>query len=553
MRVADYIANFLSSFGVRNVYLLSGTGSIHLDDAFAHHRQITFTAARHEAAAVVMAEASAKLSGSIGVVVTTTGPGGTNAFPGVVEAWVDSAPVLVISGQVDSKLCSTPQRSFGIQGFNIINQVKGVTKYAVRVDNPLEIRYHLEKACFLALDHRRGPVWLDIPADVQSFDLSEFKLTGFSPPARHAEPSLSGLEQAVAFLRASSKPLIVIGQGIRQAGAIDKLKLLVKKLGIPVVASRMGQDILADSNPFYFNQAGLMGHAHTFAITKSADLILALGTSLSHSMLGPEGSHFSSEAQFISVNCDSDDLTKPEIKKILGVKSDIEHALDFILAQNIKNVGDWKTWLERCRIHKKKKLERKPSLAHEYLNTYRFIDFLDAISPPNAIYVSDAGGSYYVTGQGLKFEDGKREVTSGAFASMGMTLPLAIGAATSYPDCRVIAITGDGSIELNIQELKTISDNRLPIKLFVINNGGYASIRASQDASCGGRYTDSQDVLNFEKVSDAFALRFDKLTSYEGIHEKLLKIISSPEPYLVEVMCDPDQEIISFSNEELLS
>jgi acetolactate synthase-1/2/3 large subunit len=552
MRVADYIADFLSSFGVRNVYLLSGTGSIHLDDAFAHHRQITFTAARHEAAAVAMAEASAKLSGSVGVVVTTTGPGGSNAFPGVVEAWVDSVPVLVISGQVDSELCSTSKRSFGIQGFNIVDQVKGITKYAVRVDNPLEIRYHLEKACFLALAHRRGPVWIDIPADVQSFELRELELVGFRAPAQLTELSSNALEQTVALLEAATKPLIIIGQGIRQAGVIDKVKLLIEKLGIPVVASRMGQDILADSNPFYFNQAGLMGHAHTFAITKSADLILALGTSLSHSMLGPLGGHFSSEAQFISVNCDSDDLLRPEVSKFLGVKSDIESALDFFLARSFEHGSEWNKWLESCRIHKRKIRERKTAVSQEYLNTYRFIDFLDAASPPNAIYVSDAGGSYYVTGQGLKFEDGKREVTSGAFASMGMTLPLAIGAATSNPTRRVIAITGDGSIELNIQELKTISDNRLPIKLFVINNGGYASIRASQDASCGGRYTDSQDVLNFARVSDAFGLRFEKLTSYLGLEEKLLQIISSPEPYLVEVMCDPDQEIISFTNEELL-
>ena len=554
MRVADYIAEFIYKQGVRNVFLLSGTGSIHLDDAFAFQSGMKYITARHEAAAVVMAEAAAKLSDGIGVVVTTTGPGGTNAFSGVVEAWVDSSPVFVISGQVSVREILPNLRSFGIQGFNIIDQVQRVTKYAVLVTDPMSIRFHLEKALYLAMSGRRGPVWLDIPSDVQAQEIDRDFLTGYVPdiePTGDTDWKFA-LDCAIDTLRGAERPLIVVGQGVRQANAISEFKKIVDQLGIPVVSSRMGQDILPDAHPLYFNQGGLMGHRHTFGIMTNCDIVLSFGSSMSQAFTGGNACHFAPDAQFVVVDIDFAEVNKLGNKVKHRINHDVREVLQYLDGKaEESNLPDWTNWLARCRRHKVSRPVIRPQDRKDPINSYFFLERLDAASGSHHIFVSDAGGTYYIAGQGLKFNSGQRDVTSGAFASMGMSLPLAIGAAVTLPDAQILALTGDGSIELNIQELRTISQYRLNIKVFVINNGGYASIRASQDASCGGRYTDQQNVLNFKKVADAFEVPYQVLEHSETLDAEIPLILVIPGPALIEVVCDNKQEMVKFEHEDM--
>jgi len=546
MRLSDYLANYLNNIGVKNIYMLSGTGSIYLDDAFAHQRGMKYICARHEAAAVLMAEASAKLTGIIGVVIATTGPGGTNAIGGVVEAWVDSVPILVISGQVNSSQISPKTRSYGVQGFNIIENVQNITKYAVQVSDSHQIRFHLEKAIHLATTGRPGPVWLDIPLEIQSEKISPDELVGYTSEDSIIKPNKDKVTEVIDILLDSNKPLIVFGQGIRNAGAITEFKQMLEQLKIPSITARMGLDILPYSNPYFFGLGGMRGHRAPAVIMKECDLIIALGTSVTHAFAGNNYDQYNPLAKLIMINIDSHEMNKPGINADLA----IEMGLKEFISTFIKNSKDHKIdnkyskWLKKCSDLKKDLPTVLSSYAVNPINSYYFVECLNRHSKDNHIFVNDAGSANYICSQGLKLQTGQREITSGAFYSMGVALPLAIGAAVTEPKSQIIAITGDGSIELNIQELRTMSLNKLNIKLFVINNGGYTSIKKSQEDMVGGRYTDDEEVLNFSNVANAFDLPFHILDNYENLDLLIPEILTVNGPELIEVVCDTEQEII---------
>ena len=548
MTVADFIADFLYRRGIRSVFMLSGTGSIHLDDAFARCDGMRYICARHEAAAAAMAAGYAKLSGALGVVVATTGPGGTNAIGGLVEAWVDSVPVLVISGQVPREQISIGVRSFGVQGFNITENVKGLTKYSALVDDPLAIRFHLEKAIFSAFSGRPGPVWLDIPMDVQASEIDPSNLQSFEEPDAFEEaPSIEhGLTAILESLSKSEKPLIVVGQGVRGAGAIPEFAKLAEVLNAPVIASRMGLDILSFDHPNYCGYGGIRGHRHSALIMGEADFILCLGSSIAHPFAGERFEFINPDSTVAMVNIDEAEMRKPGLRVDIPIKFDVKSVISTLLDKlNTADIQDNRKWLGYC-----KELQvNMPTVLPEYrgnpINSYFFIQQMQTECEHDAVFVSDAGSSYYITGQALELTTDQRELSSGAFASMGMAIPLAIGASAANPDAQVIVVTGDGSIELNIQELRTISQNQLAIKIFVINNGGYASTRQSQDSMCGGRYTDDQEILDFSKVAAAFELPFRIINDVSEIGSEVRGALAATGPILVEVVCDDKQEIIA--------
>ena len=545
MRVADYLANSISDLGVKNVFMLSGTGSVHLDDAFAFQKDINHICARHEAAAVYMAEAAAKLTGKIGVVIATTGPGGTNAISGIVEAWVDSAPVLVISGQVNTAQISKGVRSFGVQGFNIIENVKNITKYAVQITDPYSIKFHLEKAIHEATSGRPGPVWLDIPFDIQAQKINQDELEGFNIDYKPKVSIDKKINEVISLIKSSVKPLIIFGQGVRSSGAIKEFESFLENYQIPAICSRMSFDILPYENPFYFGMGGMRGHKAPSILMKEADTIVILGSSFTHAYAGDSYDCYNQDAKLVMVNLDNSEATKPGLKIDISLNVDVK---EFLYTANIlhnKNDVHSPTWLSRCRYLHENLPSVDDSMAKNPINSYYFVECLNKVSEENHIFINDAGSSNYICSQALKLKKGQRELTSGAFYSMGIALPLAIGASATELDSQVIAITGDGSIELNIQELRTLSQNNLNVKLFIINNGGYASIRKSQDEIVGGgRYTDDEEVLNFENVAKAFELDFEILDNYQSLEIDLKKILSKKGPALIEVVCDSKQEII---------
>ena len=548
IRVADLIAEFIYRQGVEDVFMLAGGGSVFLHDGVARHKHLRPISVRNEAAAPMMAEAYARLTGNLGVAQVTTGPGGANAVTGVVEAWVDSAPILVISGQVPRHLTTYNAnikglRTFGTQELNIVAIVAPITKYAVMINDPSRIRYHLEKAVHLARTGRPGPVWLDIPLDVQSATVDEDELEGFSP-----EPEICGdthAKEIIALLKKAERPLLIAGQGIRIAGAVDKFKKLVGYLGAPVVLSRLGQDLLPFSHPNNCGHGGMLSLPAAARVMKEADLVLSLGSRLAVPFVA---TGFADDATIVMVDLDEAELTKPGVKVAVPVQANVEDVIDGLLDSN-QILPSYGNWLATCQRYK-----------HDYrivppqcnpIDLYYFISRLNAVSGPNHVFVSDAGSSYYVTGQMLHFEQEQREITSGAFASMGLSIPLAIGCAVADKSAQILAVTGDGSFELNMQELKTMAQYNLNVKLFVINNGGYVSIRTHQDRLCEGRYvgSDFEQVFDFQKVADVFGLPYYLIDSNEEVDCVIKRVTTDCGPALIEVLCDINQRIIEPSVE----
>ena len=561
IRVCDYIADFIYNQGIFHVFMLSGGGSIYLDDGVFCHKHLKYIGVRNEATAPMMAEAYARITQNIGAVYVTTGPGGANAVAGLAEAWVDSAPIIVISGQVEKKYTTYNSglkgiRTIGCQELNIIEVVKSITKYSIMVNDPNSIKYHLEKAVYYALNGRKGPVWLDIPLDVQSAIIDDKNIYGFIPENNILEIKNKDIEKTICLLKKSIKPLIVIGQGIRQADAIQNLKTFINRLKIPVISSRLGQDILPFSNNYNCGHGGTNGTETTKFIMKEADLIISIGSRLSIPFVGMNLNAFSNNVKIIVVDIEKNELLKN------GVHIDIPiHgcAKNFIEKLNNKLnsfndliiLPDYSKWMEKCRNKKDKKSLVDFDKKSNPIDLYYFVSRLDKLSTAKNIFVSSAGSSYFVTGQSLSFNKGQREITSGAFASMGVGLPLAIGSYISDQNSQILVITGDGSIELNIQELKTISQYNMNIKVFVINNGGYVSIRNAQDNLFNGRYINSKqindnNILDFSKVADTFGLKYHIIDDYKIIDEKIEEVMGYNGPSLIEVICDNKQKIFSY-------
>ncbi len=558
IRAVDYIANFIAEIGAKNIFMLTGTGSVYLDDALAFHPELRHVCARHEAAAVMMAEAAAKLTGDLGIVISTTGPGATNAIGGVAEAWVDSVPLLIISGQVPTGQVLPGIRSFGIQGFNIIENVRAITKYAEVIDEPADIRFHLEKAVSLALEGRRGPAWLDLPMDIQTAMVDPDRLRGYEAVHGALDVGEEVIGEAADYvdqaLARARRPLLLFGQGIRNARAETLLKTFIGNSKIPSAHTRMGSDILSDTRSSHLGLVGVRGVPAANGALKEADFILAVGCSLTHAVLGEKFDLLDPSAKLVVVNTDNSEIEKLADITSEGFQADAAGFFDALIAKDSKVGQEFDlNWTQSATNAFQSQMDTFATLDSNPINSYYLARTLDDITDSRHIIANDAGSANYVCSQAMTFSKGQREVTSGAFYSMGVAIPLAIGAACTEREKTIIVVTGDGSIELNIQELRTISQNALNVKVLVINNGGYASIRKSQDDMAEGRYTDDIEILNFKKVAEAFELPYALVDDAKTLNKTLSSLIVKPGPILIEVVCDSSQEMIdSFESEETL-
>ena len=556
LKLSDYIAQFLIDRGVTDIFMLTGNGAMYLNDAIGRSK-LNFFCARNEATAPMMAEAYARVKQSLGAVCVTSGPGSTNAVPGLAEAWVDSAPVMIISGQVQRDHTTQAAnieglRSLGTQEINILPIVKPLTKYAVMVEEPETIRYHLEKAYHLATSGRPGPVWLDIPMDIQYAEIDPESLKGFEPdslpPIPH--PSRDDVASVIELLRNAKRPLVVAGHGVRQANAIPAMRQFIESNGLPVIFSRMGQDMLSHDHWLNMGQAGIKGSKYSASIMREADVVLTLGCRLAIQFVGHNMDAFSPDARVVMVDIDPAELSKNGVPLELALLADVNEFLEALLANlGGSELPDWSSWVGRCADLKDRNPMVTPEQQRDPIDLYYFMQRLDAISDERHIFVTDAGSNYYIGGQVLRFNAGQREITSGCFASMGLSIPLAIGASVAAPNSQILAITGDGSLELNVQELKTMSHYNCDIKLFVINNGGYASMRNWQDGYFEGRRIESEETtgsgtLDFRKIADAFGLPYAIIDRWNEIDADLTEILSQKGPMFVEVVCDTNQKIV---------
>ena len=558
MRVADFIAKFVyNELGVKHVFMLTGAGIMHLTDGVASHEKLKTICPHHEQTSSMAMDAYSRATENIGVGYFTTGPGCTNAITGLGGAWQDSVPCLFISGNVKkSEMSAKSQvkglRQFGVQEFDIIPIVNPICKYAVTLEDPTKVRYELEKAVHIAKSGRPGPVWIEIPMDVQSAIINEDELEKFIPKYKIPKPNEVDIEEVVELLKKSTRPVIISGQGIRIAKATKELEEIANKIKIPIVTPFLGIDTIRHDSEQYIGKTGVKGDRAANFTMQNSDLIIAIGTSLHVTVIGYAYEQFAREAKKIVVDIDKTSHEKKTIKIDKFIESDAKEFLKRILEKlESTEYPKFTKWNEQCIKWKNKYPVCLPEYykAKNGVYSYVLIDTLCKLSRENDIFVSDAGGTFYATSQAIKLtKPGQRYIPSSAMATMGFSLPAAIGIAVATEN-RVLALTGDGSFQQNIQELQTIVEYKLPIKLFVLNNGGYESIRVSQKNYFENRFLGEGDQSGVSfpdtmKIGNAYGIKVVRITKMEELNDKLKDVLDYDGAVICEVIIPKDQEII---------
>ncbi len=564
MRVSDVIVDFIYKLGVDTIFTVTGGGAMFLNDAVAAHPEMKAVCNHHEQACAMGAVGYAKLRNGYASAILTTGCGATNAITGLLDAWQDNVPCFFVSGQVKRKETSynatVPMRQFGVQEADIVAIVKSITKYAIMINEPQDILYELEKAAFLAKSGRPGPVWIDVPLDVQGATVDLDLLRHFVPePEALAKPapSVTDVDALMKKLAAAKRPFIIAGNGIRLGGAVASFRRFVEDTKIPVGVSYLGADLLPSNHPQYVGRLGIKGdRAGNFAM-QNADLVISIGCHLSVALTGFEYDLFAREAYLAVVDIDPDEHLKNTVKIDQFIYSDVGEFFNKFPA--VKPLEAWHGWGETCRKWKAQWPVCLPSYADEKdgINKYSFIEKLKDHLKVDSVVVSDAGSAYYVTSQALKIRDQQRYLTSGAQADMGFTLPAAIGASAAKLGGEVVGITGDGSFQMNIQELQTLVQYQFQVKLVVWNNNGYLSIRTTQKKFFAGREigTDAASGVSFPstaKIAAAYGIPFLRVAELDLLDAALKQLMAAKGPMILEVMCPQNQEIIPTASSKKL-
>ncbi len=556
MKLTDYVIDFLIQQGVDTVFGLTGGAVVHFFDSADRHPDMQPVFCHHEQAASLAAPAYAKIKNGFGVCIVTTGPGGTNAITGVTGAWQDSVPCFYISGQ--TRLAHTsrgkPVRQVGSQELDILSLVEPVTNYAALVESADSIRYHLEKAAFLATSGRPGPVWLDIPLDLQWAEVDPATMAGFDPAAEFPVVAERDISESVNICRemlvVAERPLILAGYGIRLAKAVEEFKKLLDDLQVPFVSSWAACDILPTNHSLYVGRCGLAGQRGANLTVQNCDLLLVIGSHLSVPLTGTNFDYFAREAKRIVVDIDHNELTHETVRIDLGIAADAKDFLHAILTDDLTS-GVSINWLEKCQVYKKYN-EYPAEWADRSgpVNQYVFLQTLDEQLNVDDTIVVDGGGTVvYSTFQTMKLRRNQRILYSGGIGAMGTGLPESVGADFAINNGRIICMIGDGSFQFNIQELQTIRHHNLPVKIFVFNNGGYLSIRQTQAEFLNGNFIGSfaaggMSLPNYQKVAAAYEIPAVRVESHTDLQEKIRWTLDQPGPVVCEIMIDPEQELI---------
>ena len=496
MRVADYIFRTLADRGVRHVFMVSGGGAMHLNDALGRESRLTYICNHHEQASAMAAEGYARVTNQIGVACVTSGPGSINALNGVFGAWTDSIPLLVVSGQMKRETLLRTQgllgklRQLGDQEVDIVQMVEGITKYARMITEPSSIRYHLERALFVATHRRPGPVWLDVPVDVQAAEVNPDTMPAYDP----AEDTLVWdearlREQAAEVarrLRAAARPVLLGGTGVRLAGAIPEFRALAERLQVPITTA-WTHDLVPSDHPLFCGRQGTIGTRAGNFVVQNADFLLILGSRMCIRQISYNWPSFARHAFTVQVDVDAAELAKPTFRAQLPVQADARHFLGLVLEalgpEAVPSAGQC-AWLQWCQERQRALptvLPHHRQAAPGTINQYHFVELLFAAARPSAIFVCGDATACITPFQAGALKEGQRLFSNSGSASMGHDLPAAIGAALAAPDRPVVCLAGDGSLQMNVQELATVAHHRLGIKLFVLSNGGYLSIRSTQN------------------------------------------------------------------------
>jgi acetolactate synthase-1/2/3 large subunit len=569
IKVSDYIARTLVEHGVRHVFLVTGGGAMHLDDSLGKCAGLEFICNHHEQASAMAAEGYARASGRLPVVCVTSGPGGINALTGVFGAWTDSVPMLVVSGQVryDTTVRSTglPLRQLGDQEFDIVRAAATMTKYAVMVTEPREIGACLGRALHLARSGRPGPCWIDVPHNVQGAMVDEQLLAGYRPEEDRGEqpPPVSAelADEVLRRLAAASRPVVLVGPAVRASGALSVLRELIDVLGVPVVTAFNAHDAVPTDHPLYVGRPGTVGDRGGNFAVQNCDLLLVLGCRLNIRQIGYHWTTFARAALKIIVDIDPWELKKPTVKADLPIHADVA---DFLAAM-VRAAGaaappPKPRWLQWCRVRH----QRYPVVLPEYwqrrelVNPYCFVEALGRRLPEGQVIVTANATACIAVFQALPIRENQQLFSNSGSAPMGYDLPAALGACFATGRRPVVCISGDGSIQMNLQELQTIVHHRLPIKIFLLNNRGYHSIRQTQSNFFAPPLVgcDPESGVSFpdmERIAGAYGIPFLRCARHDDLDASVARALSGDGPFLCEVMLTIDQPFAPRSSSRRLA
>lgn len=555
MKLSDYIADFLVKEGITHTFGITGGSIVHVLDSISRNPELKHIPTAHEQAAAMAADAYSRLTGNFGVAITTSGPGATNLITGTCCSYFDSIPVLCLTGQeVRAQLKKDFQvRQIGFQETDVVSLFKSITKHAKLADDPERIKYDLEEAVYIAKSGRPGPVLLDIPDDIQRCEVEPLKLQSYTPERKiiNKQDLEKKVDYAVEILKNSERPVIILGNGVKLGKAEEKAKTLVERLKIPVALTWAARDIFSYDHPLIIENFGVSaGRSGNFAVQNS-DFILAFGTRLDTHETGTRIPTFAREAKKVVVDIDKGELDKYEkrgMKVDLAINYDVNDFLDIILEKEIKT-RNYSSWINRVNEWKIKYPICKPEYfeQRDKINPYVFMDFLSRESKEGDIIITDAGANLTWTMQGFRAKQGQKIFSAFNHSPMGYSLPASMGAyfATGKP---ITCITGDGSIQMNIQEFSTIRKHNLPIKIFLINNNGYGIIQQTQDTWLNSRYFASNPDTgvafpDFIKVSEAYGIPARNIANHKNLKEIIREVLDYNGPILCNIEVEQHEKI----------
>lgn len=547
MKLSDYVVSYIEEY-VNDVFLVSGGGCIHLVDSFGKSK-INLIPTLHEQGAAICAESYSQYTNKLGVALVTTGPGATNALTGVASAWLDSIPMLLLTGQVQNKdrVCNKGVRQLGFQEIDTVSIYKSIVKYAVTIDDPKTIKYHLDKALYLATSGRPGPVVLDIPLDVQAAQIDIDTLEGYNPIEEKYD--ISFIKNIVFSLTKAKRPIILAGNGIRLANALPEFYEFIEKTGIPVLTTWKTLDILEEDHPQYVGRPGGVGQRGANFNQQNSDFILVVGARLDHGQLAYQPQYFAREAIKCIVDVDKNEINKLDINIEYPVEMDAKLFLQEINKLISKlNIEDWLVFCKQ--LHTK-----YPVILPEYLdpnkpniNNYAFIEYLSDILPENSLLIPGSSGACSeVTMQAFKPKKKTRVYNSEGLGSMGFGIPSAIGGCIASNKKETICIDGDGGFFMNIQELELVYRYQLPIKFFILNNNGYGSIRTTQNTHFNGKLivSDPTSGLTLPSIAlnaAAYKIPYVEIKNQKNLKNKLQDVLNITGPVICELIVDPEHK-----------
>lgn len=554
MKLSDYVIKRLGKHNVEVVFTITGGGSMHLNDSLGKSKEVKYFCNHHEQACSIAAEGYSRTLNKLGVVMVTSGPGGTNTITGVIGQWTDSVPVLYISGQIkyETSIESCKEiglRQLGDQEINIVDIVKPITKYSKFINDPNKIKYYLDKAIYMATTGRPGPVWLDIPLNIQNSQIDEDNLFEFIVPpiVNNLKLTDSQISQCIDEIKKAKRPVLVVGRGVRIADAKNELLFLAKSLNIPVVTTFNGVDVIESDEPLFMGRIGTIGNRAANFVVQNCDLYISVGSRNNIRQISYNWENYAREARKIIVDIDQAELNKPTIKADIAICLDAKVFLSRLIAkiseENISH-SKYAEWLDWCLIRKIKYPQVNDceivNSENDSVDLYFFIKKMTESLNENDIIVAGNGSACVGLFQAGVVKKNQTMFWNSGSATMGYDLPAAIGASIASNNGRVICVAGDGSMQMNIQELQTIAFKNLPVLIFYLNNNGYISMRQTQKSFFDGRVMGSDDTSgigfpNIHKIANAYGITTRKISSHNDIADTVKEMLELNKPVLCEV------------------